>query len=213
MNICSMCGKENTDDSKFCFACGATLSFDNQKKNPQETFTMNPNQPNSNNNYSMPNSYEKKNPGAAQFVSADEVVVATLSNGFVDNIITGEGFKHETAVVTNKRLYYNYKRGVINRVRTREIIDIQDITGTKILSVNYLFILIIAGIYFFFLLLVLGMVTFVFVLVVAYFVSLKKHLRIEYAGGSISFSVRGYRMSNIQAFQKAIYIAKDEQKY
>ena len=37
----------------------------------------------------------------------------------------------------------------------------------------------------------------------------KKYLRIEYAGGSIHFSVKKYGIQNIQAFQRSIYAVKD----
>ena len=47
------------------------------------------------------------------------------------------------------------------------------------------------------------------VLYIAYHLAKKSHLKIEYAGGTIYFSVKKYGKENIRKFQKSIYIVKD----
>ena len=60
------------------------------------------------------------------------------------NLISGEGLKNEQAVLTDERLYYNHREGLINRISTREIVDAADITGTKITDNKPYSILIVA---------------------------------------------------------------------
>lgn len=43
-----------------------------------------------------------------------------------------------------------------------------------------------------------------------FFILKKSHLRIEYAGGNISFSVKKYGLKNVRAFQHRIYIEKEK---
>lgn len=152
------------------------------------------------------------------FVDKTEVTVATLGNGFVLNMISGEGLKKEQAVLSDKRLYYNHKKGVIDTTSTRECVNIADITGTKITDNRQFSLVIIAIMFFLFGISFLTtgvtagfwmffVITIVFLLV--YFFSRKKYLCIEYAGGCIRLSVKKYGMDNIIAFQKSIYKMKD----
>lgn len=148
------------------------------------------------------------------FVDPDEKIVATLKNGIVKNLISGEGFKNEDAILTDKRMYYNHTNGIINTIRVEEKIDVQDITGTKILDVKprilivLAFIAAIAGFAIGDEAIGIGLISAV-VLALIYMFSVKKHLRIEYAGGNINFSVRKYSLKNVQAFQCAIHSLKD----
>ena len=45
--------------------------------------------------------------------------------------------------------------------------------------------------------------------IVLFFIVKKSHLRIEYAGGNINFSVKKYGLANVREFQRQIYIAKE----
>ena len=204
---CPKCKKEIPEGSDFCPECGASVA-------PAPTPAP------------APAPAENANPSGGIFVDADEKVVATLRNGILLNILSGEGLKGEDAILTNKRLYYNHRSGLISYVRVEEKIDVADITGTKISDSNPLGLLIFA--------ILLAVIAFViggigiaqaqtaalapafgiflvalFFLII-YLIALKKHLRIEYAGGFIQFSVKGYKMENVRAFQKSIHALKEQ---
>ena len=135
---------------------------------------------------------------------------------------SGEGLKNEQAVLTDKRLYYNHREGLINRISTREIVDAADITGTKITDNKPYSILIVA------ILILIGSIIgassaddgsilasgiiVAIIFLITFLVLIKKWLVIEYAGGRIRLSVKKYGMNNIIAFQKAIYRVKTEVK-
>lgn len=206
MKICDKCNTQNNDNARFCAVCGNMLDGVQNTQaytNPVHSLPVN----------------ELRPSGNGRFVSEDEYVVATLENGVMMNIISGEGFRREDAVLTNKRLYYNHKDGIVNIAECEEIVDVKDVTGTKITRFDPYGILIIAGLLFiagliinangsggpamFFGIILSVVAAFVFVFLK------KKYLRIEYAGGSIHFSVKKYGIQNIQAFQRSIYAVKD----
>lgn len=156
------------------------------------------------------------------FVDQNEVPLFSLENGNLMNVVSGEGIKKETAIITDKRLYYTHKRGILNIVSEDEKIDPEDITGTKIIERNPTSLLIFAAIAFIVCILVfaseeiaagigLGLVI-ALALIISYFSLHKKYLYIEYAGGNIHFSLIGYKKENISNFQNTIYFAKDKLK-
>lgn len=157
-------------------------------------------------------------PQTGYMVSADETPIVSLQNGYIDNIISGEGLKREDAVITDRRLYYNHSTGILTKTVKEEKVNIEDITGTKILSIRPIFLLILAGLQVLSGIFVMGnseeagISLFVCALVFAivYIFALKKYLRIEYAGGHIDFSLRKYNMDNIRYFQKALHYMKDQ---
>ncbi len=154
-------------------------------------------------------------------VDSSETLVCSLTNGNLQNIISGEGLKEETAFITNKRLYYNHKVGLLNIKSEMDKIDLEDITGTRIVDYNPILFLVLAGLFFFIFLIVgiasLPAMIFVgliwsIVFIVAYVKFHKKFLFIEYAGGNIHFSLIGYSNENIRNFQNSIYLQKDKLK-
>ena len=181
---------------RFCLQCGNKLNAEAESAQP-----ANPANPTAAQN-------DQKN---NTFVSDDEYVVATLKNGMVLNVISGEGLKTEDAIITNKRLYYNHKTGIVNVRSQEEKVNIKDITGTKIANFNPIGILIIAALAFIVALIakVWALIPIALLIAVFFFIARKCHLKIEYAGGAIYFSVKKYGMNNIRAFQKAIYTLKD----
>lgn len=214
MKICSICNSPNNDDSKFCLACGNLFAQPNPQINQQtrqQTFHSNPQQ-------TVTPKIEIRPTGNGRFVNADEYVIATLENGIAMNLISGEGFRREDAILTNRRLYYNHKDGIINVKEAEEKVNVKDITGTKIASYSPYGFLVLSIIFFVFGIILSAMGAFAIffslltpaiVFLVLFFSLKKKFLRIEYAGGSINFSVKKYGMQNIQAFQKSIHSVKD----
>ncbi|MEJ8752961.1 hypothetical protein [Coprococcus sp. HCN-4056] len=197
--------------------------YNNAQANPYNTnyYTQATQQPTgANNNY-----YDNQVSGDVfdeVFVEKDEKPVATLSNGLVLNLLSGEGLRNEQAVLTDKRLYYNHREGLINRISTREIINTDDITGTKITDNKPYSLLIWAALIFIGTLItsiqlddstaiVCGIIVAI-VMVILFLVLIQKWLLVEYAGGRIRLSVKKYGMNNIIAFQKAIYRVKASSK-
>ncbi len=208
MKICPVCRHSNADESTFCLACGNKLADEGRQV---QTIKPAVNQQKDRINVAFPQNND--------FVSNDEYVVATLSNGVVLNLVSGEGFKTEDAVLTNKRLYYNHKTGILNIQTQEEKVNIKDITGSKITNYNPLGIFILAifvavfGLFGSiaasdFEIFPIFLLASLFLFVVYLFIK-KSHLKIEYAGGSIYFSVKKYGKENIIKFQKSIYAVKD----
>lgn len=156
------------------------------------------------------------------FVERSEVTVATIGNGLVLNVISGEGLKKEQAVLSDKRLYYNHRKGIIDTTSTRECVNVSEITGTKITDNKRISLLILAGIFFIAGLIIdasaggdgggfLGGIILAVINIITFFVTWNKYLDIEYPGGRIRMKVKKYNMANIIAFQKSIYRVKDAQ--
>ena len=156
--------------------------------------------------------------GASSFIEADEVPLISLKNGYAMNLISGESWKNEDAVITNKRLYYSHKVGLINRNSTEEIVDLKDVTGSKIALFNPWALIVLAVIAFVAFIICLasdaeGAVSAMCliwsaILVIMFFVIRKAYLRIEYAGGNIHFSVKKYSLEVVREFQRVIYSAR-----
>lgn len=146
----------------------------------------------------------------------DEYVVATLSNGVVRNLMTGDGVMSESIFVTNRRLYYNHNSGIFTKDRVSERVDIKDITGTKVraFSPNLLLVLAVIAIIgtMFFggqVVIIIGIPAAVVFLII-WAASRKQELLIQYAGGHIAMNVQGYSRKQVMKFQSIIYALKDQ---
>ena len=195
--ICPSCGATVNDDSQFCVRCGSSMSA------PQM---------NTGKNYTS-------STGAKGFVNSQESGSFSLKNGMAMNVLSGEGFVKEDAIITNRRLYYSASSGIINKNSLEAIVDIADITGTKITDYNPYALFIAAALEFLgcvigirgangFLFGLIGALVFV----ALFYITKKSHLKIEYAGGSISFSVKKYGLKNVREFQRQIYAEKEKMR-
>lgn len=224
--FCGSCGNKFDDPSGKCPLCGTQNEVSGGNQSPNFNFNSGVsnkipiNQSNSVSRNNNSNRYQVS-VSNGRFVKDDEVALAVLKNGVVSNIVSGEGFMNEDAVITNKRLYYNHSEGILNRSVCEEKIDIDDITGTKIQAVTPIGTLILSIIMYVIAIIVMcfgepsGMLAFLIfgtVLLAIFFIRLKKHLLVEYAGGKIAFSVKKYGMNNIRHFQKCIHAIKDQYK-
>ena len=157
------------------------------------------------------------------FVEADECPVASLENGVIANMITGEGVKTEGIMITQRRLYYNFDVGVLKKRKENDVIELKDISATKLKSeCNWWFVVLsflnlFAVVISFFATnqkrganyqLIVLFAFFTLFFLVMYFFSIHKSFRVEYAGGCISFNLRGYSLNNMLDFQKAIHFYK-----
>lgn len=155
------------------------------------------------------------------FVEETESVVATLDNSYVKNMVTGQGVKKDQVVLSDKRLYYNHKKGIIDTSASRECVNVDDITGTKIANTSRVGFLISAVVIFIIGLIIRsavpksmnGVVLALAIMIplayiIIFFITKNKYLFVEYAGGKIALKVKLYGMDNVIAFQKAIYKTK-----
>ena len=197
---CPKCGTSVIDGSKFCPKCGTDVTTPATAAAQAAAMTSQ--------NY-------VSSTGAQGFVNSSEGGSFSLKNGRMMNVVSGEGFVKEDAILTNRRLYYSAKFGLIDTHSTEEVVDINDITGTKITDYKPFSFFIYAAIA-----IIVGIVADQFlafsltaaIFVILFFVLKKSHLRIEYAGGNINFSVKKYGLKNVRAFQRQIYIEKEKIK-
>jgi len=158
--------------------------------------------------------------GAQGFINRDEGNAYSLKNGWVQNILSGEGFVKEDAVLTNRRIYYSAKQGILMIKKREEIVDLKDITGTKIFNYKPYGLLLSGGIFLLLGLILLGsskdLALFMVLMGVAEFIvfaiRMKSVLTIEYAGGKIELSLKKYGLKNIRDFQRQIYEGKARQR-
>ncbi len=194
---CPGCGMELEDGTRFCIRCGTAI--------PEVSAAQTASAAEQSQTY-------RSSTGAKGFVGEGEGGSFSLKNGRVMNIMSGEGFVKEDAILTDKRLYYSARSGLINVNSLEEIVDIKDITGTKIADFKPYSFFIVAVVALIAMLIAhqaaIGFALAV-IFVVLFFIVKKSHLRIEYAGGSINFSVKKYGLANVREFQRQIYLAKE----
>lgn len=217
--FCEQCGAELKEGGMFCVSCGHKQGEAVVSQPQTNGWTA------EQEDFSYPTFSKSVNyissTGATGFVEPDEMPLYSLANGLVNHMITGRGTSSDDAVLTNKRLYYSFQSGIINKVNNEEIVDLRDITGTKIYNNNpafLMFIGVLALIASFILisggetgigLIVMGVALFNLFF---YFIKRDTILSIEYAGGFIDFSMKSYGLNNVRTFQRCIYAAKEIQR-
>ena len=226
--FCEQCGTELKEGGLFCISCGhkqgepvriqpgqenITGQYLGEQSTPEQAASGIP-------GFGRSTSYISST-GATGFVEPDEIPLYSLTNGVLNHLITGRGINKDDAILTNKRMYYSHRAGIVNKVSNEEIVDLKDITGTKILNYSPIWLIILA---------VLGMIVSVcmfasdvpiggvcglvvaIVLGITYVFTKDTILSVEYAGGFIEFSMHSYGMQNVRFFQRCIYAAKEVQK-
>lgn len=238
---CPNCGAENENGSAFCVVCGSRLDVQDTvsqgyqelegyqqqmqyEYQEQTEYQQQQNQQQQNNNPGRkdvnPGYLPKSDPIFLKLGNGldaeDEYVVATLSNGVVRNLMTGDGVMSESIFVTNRRLYYNHNSGIFTKDRVSERVDIKDITGTKVraFSPNLLLVLAVIAIIgtMFFggqVVIIIGIPAAVVFLII-WAASRKQELLIQYAGGHIAMNVQGYSRKQVLKFQSIIHALKDQ---
>ena len=230
MSFCGQCGTKLEEGIEICPSCGA----DNSKKKQAVStpgaaissvaVTENSKMNNANNSSAAKPSdrgdHYVASTGARGFVSEDEKPIYSLKNGFSLNLLSGEGWKSEDAVITNKRIYYNDKVGIINASTEENIIDIEDVTCAKFINYNPIGWIALAilslciGCY-----MALFETSYIFfgaiaaIVFASVYASLRKaFFAIYFAGGNIKFSVKKYGVKNIREFQRCIFTVKEKAK-
>lgn len=171
--------------------------------------------------------------GDDRLISPQEKVVATLGQNAVTSFATGDGWANRDVILTDKHLYYIHSYGILNTEEYREIVDIDDITGTKIVDINPWGWLIFGCIGLLVMLFgimkgiseysafggigesVMAVTSGMYIgipCIIAYFIRKKKFLSIEYPGGRIKFKLRRYKMEQVIEFQKSVHKIKSYRK-
>ncbi|MBR6366034.1 MAG: zinc ribbon domain-containing protein [Lachnospiraceae bacterium] len=220
---CPKCGTAVPDGAGFCTVCGTRIeAASGMTGNPSAQSILASVDPTSSLSGSTPTRIEHvsyvSSTGATGFVDPSERAICSLKNGYGLNLVAGEGWKSEDSVITNKRLYYYGDQGVISKVKQEEIVNIEDITGVSIVYFRpWIFVILGA------LSAMIGLATiksvggiicliFGVFLLLMFVLLCKSFLKIEYAGGSIHFSVKKYGLDKVRIFQRCIFSLKDKQK-
>jgi len=151
-------------------------------------------------------------------VDPSEKAICSLKKGYGLNVVSGEGWKSEASVITDRRLYYYDSQGVVSKIKQEEIIDLEDITGVSITSFRpWLFVImgVLCIIACFALRQMVVRLCFLgcgVLLLLLFAILSKSFLKIEYDGGSIRFSVKRYGLNNVRVFQYSIFVQKDKVK-
>ena len=169
--------------------------------------------------------------GRNNFVDSDEKVIVTLGSGFVQNIVSSGSPDSVSAVLTDKRLYCSGKFVTFNGkksqyLKTSKIIEAEDITGTGFIYKSNIAFLIIAiviltaglllGLIFYDddLLLVFPIIGIVAAIApfLIYMLKRETFFNIEYAGGTISFSIKWLNTEACKNFQRQIHLIKNKRR-
>lgn len=205
--ICSKCGAENMDNINFCRSCGA--NFHEQIGNIEIAGYEQNYAPNNNLNSNVPNNYE-----------SEKTAYSLAAGGFVGYNSLNEILEND-AIITNKRLYFNITKGVFNKYTSHEIVDLEDITGTKIIMFSPLLIIIFGVLSAIIEFLAVGsesenqfsaLIIGAFIIIVAivtYLAARRRSVRIEYAGGRIDIDASDLNESQVKNFQNQIMINKE----
>ncbi|MCM1185626.1 MAG: zinc ribbon domain-containing protein [Lachnoclostridium sp.] len=206
--FCGNCGAKLEENATFCPQCGRAVVEKSESPN---------------------------NTGASNqlFVSPDETLIATLGNGFAEDILYKK-IKSCKALLTDKRVYFQgiFYSGAGKALSTQKeemIVDLEDITGTKFrysaffwkkIIISILIPIILAVLYFvmdldwFFppdnapKLLFLEIFSVIYA-VLTYLKGRITYFAIEYAGGSICFNATIVGLADVRDFQKQMRRAKD----
>ena len=237
--ICTRCGKNNNDASAYCIHCGQDLrqqgtaqSQMQQNRMPQAQASQQVSNVQQRNtaygNQEMNHSYAAQSDTI--LIEPNEQIVASLSNSTLDNILHGVGIKTEYAVLSNKRFYYQGKRGLLNITTEKSVINLEDITGTGIAAFNPWGTLIVGAVIAMWMLIMslglgrmaggegMGGFGIFAMLIVAAFTAYSFYrkktsfLVISYAGGSIKYDVKKFNENSVKDFQSKIYMLKERCK-
>ena len=210
---CGNCGYEMSSGMSKCPKCGKIIDMSLSAKR-DDSFSEAEKRSESYNN---------------EFIESDEYKKVYIKKGYLMSFLTGDGFKTEEYILTNKRLYYMYTAGLFSIRQGKEVVNIDDITAVKFSSRNEVSLLIYIIISFIFemvclliefssnsndIMLISGIfgVVSIFIklsiLILLYLRLSAKCLCAEYAGGKIKIRVRGYAYEAMLHFQKSIFLLK-----
>lgn len=138
--------------------------------------------------------------------------------------VTGKGLLKNKAVLTNRRLYINEHKGIISYAYSRDVVELDEVTGTSIVKRNPIWSLVMAGVW-----LVVGIISMSITGVAATFlpflaltlIQAYTYLKlwgnwfvVHFPGGKYTFSIKNISLYEVAEFQRAICALKrKELKY
>lgn len=174
---------------------------------------------------------KKSNDPSNILISTDEEIIATLGNTYAQSFLSTGMIRSSFAVLSNKRLYFKGNMvhvggaGVskLNTMQIAKVVDLADITGTSILTMNNVGLIVNAVISFFLAVVSLFMLGvsgyfwigfFMFglwggLMLLLYHLLKTKFMCIEFAGGDITFDMKLFRAGECEDFFNRLRVAKD----
>lgn len=219
---CPNCGAVNPDETSFCSQCGVQFVYTEAEQQTPEAGAPRPTQQSWQYDFTPDTAVDiVSSTGATGFVDPNEQPVCSLKNGFLLNLVSGEGWKSEDSVITDKRLYYYGSQGIISKIKCEEIVNLEDITGVSFMHFNPWILCIMGALCSFLAVCMIfaertrttpAAYVFLFIgiaLLLAFAFTRKAYLRVDYAGGSIRFSVKKYGVYSVRMYQRCLFIQKD----
>ena len=174
--------------------------------------------------------------GNSIFIDQSESIVATIGSNYLQNFLSGGSVGKSVGVLTQKRFYYKEQSyggvGKSSKSDTEQgVVSIEDITFAAfthtrhmgflitaiLLTLCALFILVTSsgapsdGVPII-LSIVSGILVAALPFYILYFVKRQTLFQIAFPGGSFSFDIRWYPISDIQNFQRQLLLLKDQIK-
>lgn len=163
------------------------------------------------------------------FVSPDEKYIASLGNGFLQNLLSDSETESTWAVLSDKRIYYygdkyNMSMG-LKRARENMVVNVEDVTGSGYINLANLKALLLGVIFAIvasFCLYLAVFERYEVTLVISiiclgicilfftkYFLNKKTLLLVYFAGGSFGFNVKLFGLANVNDFHRQLRRVKD----
>ena len=160
-----------------------------------------------------------------QFVDPSETAKATLGTNYAQNVLAGGKVEQDSAVLTEKRLYYkgdlfSGSGKNLMSIKGEYIVPVEDIsmtsfvhgesTGGKLFGL----LLILVGTGLFFVFPPAGIVAALagVVFLIKGFLGKSTVLEVSFPGGRFRFDVKWYPIADMQDFQRQIHLVKDHYK-
>ena len=212
---CSKCGEDIAVGFRFCRVCGTPVSAEYTPDSEREDLS-------------------EEIPGAEKiFADPGERLVGVLGREYLESYLEGNGLKRGFIAVSDRRVYQKGRSYVVRSGRTRSlrtkgstVVDLADITGTRIISAADMIRLVLSALLF---VCAVGMLLFAIFaggaelfyyisggLALLSLLSLMGHLisrrslvTIMFGSGGISFDRKWFAKEEFYEFQRQLYLAKD----
>ena len=211
--ICSKCGEEIGNGFRFCRVCGTPVSAETGESAD----------------------LSEEIPGAEKiFADPGERLVGVLGRDYLESYLAGDGLKRGFIAVSDRRVYQKGRSYVVRSGRTRQlrtkgstVVDLADITGTRIISAADMFRLVLSvflfvaavGVLLFalfmgeaelFYYIAGGLALLSLLSLMGHFLSRRSLVTIMFGSGGISFDRKWFRKEEFYEFQRQLYNAKDK---
>lgn len=191
--FCGKCGREISDNTKFCMYCGTPVDDEKDDSELYENIT------------SAESVYSKI------FVEPDEAYIGSLGNGYLNSFLSAGAIKRCVSILTDKRVYLrgnmlDINNGKIERINMQKTIDLEDITGTGFIYESPQIWKLVTAI------ITIPTIIPPVLLIVSYLKNRNTMFFIEYAGGCIKFDASIYGLAESQDYEKQIRRAKNNIK-